>query len=452
MRKIYFITLLLLLTSSLAMGQCNLFANAVPGIFLDYQSTNLLNCSGVGFNPIMGRYYAVRAGNASFPMETWSSTGTQLFTTNAGFDWRGMWWNPNTSQLEGNGYAAEGLWRCDLDGSGMAVNSGSYIFTGQAQPDIQSVGDYDPVANEIVYYYSGSIYRYSRATNALIGSYPLLGIPVPLSYINNNTVVFTNCVGKEIGILDYFNKRIYVFQKNTGIYMGMSQLPAATVVSSSFRFSYANGLAWLFNLSLGNWYSFRILDMILPENALGANTIWFSTSTAQIDWESTDAGRYDHFQVERSVDGLSFMPIGDRDATDFESDNGDTRKWSLQDATTPNSPLIYYRVNAVLKSGETVPSQVMVLSRTDGAQLALGAWPVPADAQVNIAFEQAPQGSHIEVIDAAGKMIVHQDITEDLASKGSLQLETQTWAEGIYLLRIRDLKGAQQTQRLVIQH
>src|SRR4051812_46342295 len=81
-------------------SQCTLLPNAVPGITLVHQNTNCFNNSGVAFNPNLSLYYGVRAGNPGFPLETWTSTGTPLYNTSAGFDWRGMWWNPTTNQLE----------------------------------------------------------------------------------------------------------------------------------------------------------------------------------------------------------------------------------------------------------------------------------------------------------------------------------------------------------------
>ncbi len=451
MRKVY-IFAFLLLTHYIAFGQCTLLSNAVPGLVLDYQSTDLLNCSAVAFNPILGRYYGVRAGNATFPLETWSATGTQLYTTLAGWDFRGLWWNPSTNQLEGNGYANLGMWRCDLDGTGNALGSGSLIFSGQSQPNIQSVGAYDPTTNEVLYYNAGAIYRYSRATNAFLGSYPITGTPVATSNLTNNSLGYTMCIGKEIALEDYVNKRIYVYNKATGAYQGMSVLPTTTVTSFSFRFSYANGRAWLFNLSAGNWESYRIFDALLPENEFSANAIWFSSSTAEIDWESGNAQTFDRFVVERSLDGQVFSAIGDKDAADANSDNGATTTWALQDATTPSAPVIYYRVKGYLKSGEMQTSEVMILNRTDEAELALGAWPVPADASVHLQFEHAQQGSQLDVIDASGRLVYAATISDALSTAGDMQLDTQLWAEGIYVLRLRDLQGKQVTQRLVIQH
>ena len=52
---------------------------------------------------VLNIYYAVIAGNSSFPLETFDATGVSLYQTNTGFDCRGLWWNPNLNQLETNG-------------------------------------------------------------------------------------------------------------------------------------------------------------------------------------------------------------------------------------------------------------------------------------------------------------------------------------------------------------
>lgn len=452
MRKICYLTLLLLMTSSIAFAQCNILPNAVAGIILDYQSTNLFNCSGVGYNPIMNRYYGVRAGNSGFPLETWTSAGGQLYSTTAGFDWRGMWWNPNTNQLEGNGYSTYGMWRADINGSGYALNTGSNIFSGQAQPDAQSCGDYDPIANEVIYYYNGRIYRYSRATNAAISNYALLGCPVAFSNINSTTVVYTGCVGREIGILDYVNKRIYLFQKNTGAYVGMSQLPGTAVTTNSFRFSYANGYAWLFDLGTGNWYSYRILDIILPENALSANTIWMAPSISEITWESSAYAHFEQFEVERSEDGTAFATIGALDASAFASETGALRHWSLQDETVPATAVVYYRVKATTQQGEEHYSEVMPLHRLREETLSMTAWPVPADAAFDLRFQNAPPGSQVDIFDATGKRVFKETLATTQVTDAGLRIDCATWAEGMYMLHLSTPQGSHTTQRLVIQH
>ncbi|MBK7761893.1 MAG: gliding motility-associated C-terminal domain-containing protein [Bacteroidetes bacterium] len=261
--KRYLLFLALIISHVNSFSQCNLLPNALPGLTLVHQNTNCFNNSGVAYNPNLALYYGVRAGNPTFPLETWTSTGTPLYNTSAGFDWRGMWWNPTTNQLEGNGYAASGMWKADLNGSGWALNTGTSIFAGMNQPDAQSCGDLDWQAYEVLYYFNGFIHRYSRTTNAFLGSYPITGTPVALSNLNSTTLMYTGCAGKEIALLDYVNKRVYVYNKANGAYAGMSQLPATAVTTTSFRTSWSNCFVWLFNQPNFTWYSYQIFDACL---------------------------------------------------------------------------------------------------------------------------------------------------------------------------------------------
>ncbi|MBK9452677.1 MAG: hypothetical protein IPN95_25300 [Bacteroidetes bacterium] len=168
MRKVYAtLVLMCLFLSGHVFGQCNLLPNAIPGIILDYQSTNLLNCSGVGYNPIRARYCGGEA-NPGFPLETVRPPGRNS-TQRQGFDWRGMWLNPTPISWKEMATVVAGCGAQTLMGITRS-NTGASIFTGMAQPDAQSCGDCDPVANEVIYYFNGRIYRYSRATNAAISN------------------------------------------------------------------------------------------------------------------------------------------------------------------------------------------------------------------------------------------------------------------------------------------
>ncbi len=452
MRKFYAFAICLLLVFTLAHGQCNLLPNALPGIILDYQSTNLNNCSGVAYNPILGKYYAVRAGNPSFPLETWSATGVQLFSTTAGFDWRGMWWNPNTNQLEGNGYSTSGMWRANLDGAGNALSTGANIFSGQAQPDAQSCGDYDPVANEVIYYFNGRIYRYSRATNAAISNYALVGCPVSFANLNWTTVMYTGCAGKEIAVLDYVLKRVYLFAKNTGIYQGMCQLPAAAVTTNGFRLSWANGFVWLFDLGTGNWFSYQIFDVILPQNPLSANTIWLTPSIAELSWEMVNADNVQRFDVQRSMDGLSFTKIGARSVEEFSSSTGSSHAWQFQDAEIPAGPIIYYRVAVTDRGGETSYSDVMSLTQTEDLVAKIEIWPVPATDRVTVKCMGAMPGSAVVVLDAAGREVFRQDAVSRLSAPDGLAIDTHACSDGIYLVKFKGLEGQLLSRKFLVQH
>jgi hypothetical protein len=65
---------------------------------------------------------------------------------------------------------------------------------------------------KVIYYFNGSVYRYSRTTNAFLGSSTLTGIPVPLFNINTTSIVYTGCCGNEIALERLCEQENFVFQ------------------------------------------------------------------------------------------------------------------------------------------------------------------------------------------------------------------------------------------------
>ena len=255
----------LLLTCSLfclpsdVQAQCAILDTAFVGMTLNGSSGGTNNRSGMVYNPSARLYYSVNAGNANYPSDTYNAAGVLLDSTAQGFDYRGAWWNPAAGQFEGNGFSAFGIFVQTLTaGTSYPSGTGATIFTAN-QPDVQSVGDLDYDSEEIIYYFNGFIHRYSRAANAFLGQYLITNLPVPLSEINSNTVVYTGCEGHEIGIYNHTNRRLLFVNKATGEYSGASQLPQTAPQRASFGVSYANNLLWIFNT--GVWNSYQVVNL-----------------------------------------------------------------------------------------------------------------------------------------------------------------------------------------------
>lgn len=262
-------TLLFLALSFLATtrlpAQCSALENAVQGLSLA-ASGGTNNRSGLVYNPLANLYYSVNAGSSSYPVDTYNESGSLLASVAQGFDYRGAWWNPALNLFEGNGFNDLGIFVHTLEaGTAYPTGTGTVIFTA-AQPNSQSIGALDYDNNEIIYFDQGYIHRYSRNTNQFLGQYLIGDLPLPLTDINNNSVVYTGCAGYEIGIYDYVNRRVLFVNKATGKYSDASQLPGSAPQRSSFGMSYANDLFWLFDA--GNWYSYQVVDL-----SAGASTL-----------------------------------------------------------------------------------------------------------------------------------------------------------------------------------
>lgn len=253
-----FLSFSLLFSSQETMAQCAPLESALPALTMSASAGGTQNRCGMVYNPVAKLYYAVNAGLSTYPADTYDENGMLLASPSQGFDYRGAWWNPALNTFEGNGFNDLGIFIQTLEaGTSYPSGSGTVVFTSN-QPDLQSVGDLDYDANEIIYYFNGFIHRYSRINNGLLGTYAVQGLPVGTSSINSNTVVYTGCPGYEIGLYDFENLRMLFINKSTGMYSGLSQLPPDAPARTSFGVSYANDLFWLF--SAGEWRSYEVLS------------------------------------------------------------------------------------------------------------------------------------------------------------------------------------------------
>lgn len=250
----------LVLLTDLSFGQCSFLPNALVGPTLQCVGGTTFR-SGVAYNPNFDLLYSVNSGSSSYNIETFDPQGNPLNSTAQGFDFRGLWWNPTLNSLEGNGYNTNGIFVEDLGGAtGYPLGTGTVVFPGMNQPFAHSCGQFDPVNNQILYYYNGAIHRYSRSTGGLLGTTPISGLPVATSNLNTTSIAYTGCPGQEVGVYDYVNRRVYLISLATGAYVATSQLPADAPTPTNQRMSYANDLFWIFNESTLVWHSYEIID------------------------------------------------------------------------------------------------------------------------------------------------------------------------------------------------
>ncbi|MEO0470375.1 MAG: T9SS type A sorting domain-containing protein, partial [Bacteroidota bacterium] len=191
------------------------------------------------------------------PIDTYTGSGVLQTSPFANFSYRGAWWNPALGQFEGNGFGNIGILVHPLDATtGFPTGTASSVLAAN-QPSTQSVGDYDPDANEIIYYFNGSVYRYDRATNDSIRADSILNLPVGLDSINEHSIVYVGCEDREYGIYDFENRRLLYVNKTTLAYNGFTQLPDDAPQRSDFGMSYANGLFWLY--ASGKWNGYQVV-------------------------------------------------------------------------------------------------------------------------------------------------------------------------------------------------
>lgn len=257
--KLY-LSVAFILMSNFLNAQCTVLPAAIAGPLTLQCPGGNNNRSAVVYIPQFNQYYCVDPGNPSFTMEAFSSTGTMLTSIAASHDYRGMWWNDSTQQLEGNSFSGGGIIAQNLDATGLPLGTITTIFATNTQPDVQSCAVFDPVNNWILYYFNGSIHRYDRYTNSFAGSLAITGIPGGMGSVNTTSLIYTGCPGIEIGLYDFATSKVYFVDQTTGAYVSQSQLPVLYVSNDRFRFAFANNILFVFDPMLLKWNSYYIFQ------------------------------------------------------------------------------------------------------------------------------------------------------------------------------------------------
>jgi hypothetical protein len=229
------------------------------------------NGAAVAWHPVSKKYYAAMAGNTSYSLSVYDAAGKRLSPEDQTtlFDIRGMWYNTNTKTIQMNGYNESGWAEYKLDGKGLPVDI-KELFTGMIQPDEQSTGAYNPKEN-MVYFLNeeGNIERYSLKDGVYLDDVELkLGKTKDdnadegdnydvIEDYNASTAVFTGIAGAEIGLLNYSNTEVELYNIKTGFLSKKFALPNDAPLSEFLNFSYSNGVYWLFDKEARIWKGYK---------------------------------------------------------------------------------------------------------------------------------------------------------------------------------------------------
>ncbi|HRH49994.1 MAG TPA: T9SS type A sorting domain-containing protein [Panacibacter sp.] len=417
--QMLFLFMLLFINSYFGRAQCTSYTNAVPSIRLT-PCTGTYNRSGVAYNPDFHIYYSVNAGNSGYTIQTYDSIGALLDTRAQGFDYRGLWWNPNRNQLEGNGYFTLGISVQDLYNTTGYPKGQVRIALPANQPDAQSCGAYDYGSNNIFYYNSGKVSIYNRKQNNLKGKLTLNGLPVALGNINSTSVIYTGCAGKEIGIYDYINLRVYLFDKITGNFSASIQLPADAPARSSYGMGYSNGFFWLFDGS--SWLSYLLFA---PTTSITLNASNENNGVA-LRWQTTNEFNSKNFVVEKSEDGINFEEI-----TNIKAISGSKNPETYKATDNIFEGTYYYRVKQADDYGNVSYSSVATLNTSK----ALGISPNPARASVNLKLQsQINTKGQVHVSDITGRIVMSKTVVLT-AGENIIYLDVSMLKAGVYVIK-----------------
>lgn len=225
------------------------------------------NGAAVAWNPALKYYYAAMAGNVDFSLGVFDTKGRLLSPKDQStlFDIRGLWYNTKSKTMQTNGYGEYGWGEYVLDSKGFPTDI-EVIHEGLNQPDEQAVGAFN-AAKQIVYFLNsdGYIEVYDAAGATYQELIELsLGKTSESSSTTTNADVFSDYNyngivynGKEIGLLNFAEKRIELYNPEDGKMVRRLILPADAPVKEFMNFSWCNGIYWLFDGKTRIWKGYK---------------------------------------------------------------------------------------------------------------------------------------------------------------------------------------------------
>lgn len=226
------------------------------------------NGASVVYHPKEKLYYAAQAGNASFPLVIFDESGTVVSPPEqtALIDIRGLWYNPRSREIGGNGYAQNGWFNYELNKKGM-VEAINIFKKGRYQPDDHSPGVLNTEDNEVLFLNGLNIDCYStdgvekrKTIQLYIGKKTPADAGTVSSFENNyntRSLIYTGRQEAEIGLLNITERQVELYNIKTGYMTKIVKLPLNFKPESFFNFSYCNDVFWVFNKNTRYWLGFK---------------------------------------------------------------------------------------------------------------------------------------------------------------------------------------------------
>jgi hypothetical protein len=230
------------------------------------------NAASVAWHPELKKYYASMAGNRDFFIGVFDTKGKCLNPPEqeAFFDVRGLWYNPATKTLQMNGYDQSGWAEYILDAKGFPTDV-KVLYEGKYQPTEQSAGAFNP-KQKVVYFFNddGNVEKYDISNGSFLETMELtLGNTNEkgdadaednydvLEEYNFTSIIYTGINGAEIGLLNFTNKEIELYNLKDGHLARKLILPDTAPAQQVLNFAFCNGTYWLFDNKARIWMGYR---------------------------------------------------------------------------------------------------------------------------------------------------------------------------------------------------
>ncbi len=280
------------------------------------------------------------------------------------------------------------------------------------------------------------LYTSTFTTGTIANNYSLT------SYVKQLRVVDPNLSVVAFGNFDVSSQFAIISFPNNGTWYNYLNPSAGNINVTS------NGIA--INLQPGEYYVYTSKDAntaILPVTWLSFVAEKALNNIVNLQWMITNQINNDHYDVERSTNGISFTNIGS--VVSNNSTQG-TITYNFIDKQ-PIAGTIYYRIKQVDKDGKYSYSIVQTVTVGNNEAALWQVYPTISTNGNSSALHLKGDVGKIQVIltDISGK-IIYQVVNNTTSTGQQINIPLNNCAKGIYMLKIITDK-AQSTEKIIVQ-
>jgi hypothetical protein len=214
----------------------------------------------------------------------------------------------------------------------------------------------------------------------------------------------------------------------TGLYVSYANDPT---VGDNHRYLYMNSTIWL-----------ATTDTALPIKFVSINGANKNNLTT-INWQASETGSNDSYQIEKSTDGNSFNTVANIAKKNIGNNQIENYQWQTQETINKKE---YYRIKAMDNLNDTY-SDVVEIAPTNKEQISI--YPNPSSSSNGNGFTISGlnPGSIVTISDMKGKLFFQT--TSSGASISNSNSRIPKMASGVYIVTIKDADVVS-TQKLII--
>jgi hypothetical protein len=180
---------------------------------------------------------------------------------------------------------------------------------------------------------------------------------------------------------------------------------------------------------------------------LGAFTVSRQGNNAMLNWTTVSEINADHFEIERSYDGINFTNAGIKQAS---GNSASAINYQFADPITISSGNIYYRLNTLDIDGKSSYSKIVVLRLSGGIVKNVTVYPNPFTNNLKLEINSDKETEiTIRISNALGQPVINRNV---ILQKGVnvvvLSSELQNLKPGMHLMEIISEDG-KVTQKII---